>query len=84
VKQAGIPAVPGGVPIVGSRVYMACSQGHVVVTSVPFVVQVPGEPPEQLQLCRVCWLQFMRMFGARPLVDEEIEALRQAGQLEGN
>jgi hypothetical protein len=78
-----IPTVPGGVPIIGQAVYMACSRGHVERTSgAPFAMVIPGEPPARIAMCRVCWINFVAMFGARPLDDDEIEELRHAGKLD--
>lgn len=77
----GIPLVPGGVPIIGARVHMVCSQGHVERASAPFTMGIPaaaaGEGPITLKICRVCWIQFFRMFGARELTDDEIQTLQE-------
>ena len=71
--------VPINVPIVGQPEYhMACSRGHVEKTGHPFSITIPGEPPTLLQLCRMCWINFVAMFGARPLVAEEIAAFERA------
>jgi hypothetical protein len=77
-----IPNVPGGVPIIGQAVYMACSRGHVERTSgAPFAMVIPGEPPAKIAMCRVCWINFVAMFGARPLNDDEVKDFLEADKL---
>jgi len=66
----------GNVPIVGSSVHMICSRGHVEQLGGPFSMFIPpanqAEQPVRLTICRVCWVNFVGMFGAREMTPEEI------------
>ncbi|MEO7827173.1 MAG: hypothetical protein ABIR60_08540 [Allosphingosinicella sp.] len=77
-------SVVGGanIPIVGgARTWMLCGRGHVEELAGPFTMQIPGPPGEPaiaIQLCRACWINFVSMFGARPMSAEELEQFQAA------
>lgn len=72
----------GDVPIIGESVWMACPRGHVQHLRKPFTLNVGASKP--IEICGVCWLNFVGMFAARPLEQDEIQALKEANELEEN
>ena len=82
--RPGPPIHAGSVPIIGAaRVHMLCSRGHVEELAGPFSMIIPGPTPGggqdlRVDMCRVCWLNFVGMFGARAMTPEELAEFKAA------